>query len=63
MFGQTFTPDLPNQMYAELVQTRTQERLPRRVARDRKTARVAAQRLDTGTTRHRPSHSTLASAA
>ena len=42
MFAQMFTtPDLPDQLYAELVETRNQERLARHTARDRKSARVA----------------------
>lgn len=42
MFGQMMSPDLSNQMYAELVRIGEQER---RVARERKAARVAARRL------------------
>lgn len=40
MFGQMMSPDLSNQMYAELVRIGEQER---RVARERKAARVAAR--------------------
>ncbi|WP_152360729.1 hypothetical protein [Microlunatus speluncae] len=43
MFDQLTSTDLPNQLYAELVQAREQERLARRIARQRRAARAAAR--------------------
>ncbi len=43
MYGQ-MNPDLPNQLYSELVRAADQERLARRIIRDRKEARRLARR-------------------
>lgn len=45
MYGQ-MSPELPNQLYAELVRIGDQERLARRVIRERKAARRTARRED-----------------
>ncbi len=63
MFEQLTSTDLPNQIYAELVQVREQERLARRVARERKAARVAARIRDRRTTPPRPVATTKAEPA
>lgn len=46
MYPQT-SPEMPNQMYAELVQSRDQERLARRVARTRITPTPSVVRRTT----------------
>ncbi len=53
MFNQ-LTPDLPNQLYAELVRAGDQERLARRIIRQRRAARRTLRRRDRRTTQPRP---------
>jgi len=54
MFEQLTSPDLPNQLYAELVQRREQERLARRVTRERAVERAAARSRGRRTAQPRP---------
>lgn len=43
MYGQMTSPDVPNQMYQELVHTAEQQSLAHRVARERRAARRLAR--------------------
>ena len=62
MYGQ-LSPDLPHQLYAELVQSREQERLARHLSRERKAARTLARRSRRRTTRPQPADVCLATPA
>lgn len=44
MYGPMVSPEAPTQQYAELVKIRGQERLARRVTRERKSIRILARR-------------------
>lgn len=54
MYGQMTSPDLPNQMYQQLIRIGDQERLGRRILRERKAARKSVRRQRRRTAQPRP---------